>query len=87
MTERRWPIVVVTLTLAGVLSGLGYGVFSVVHTPSDADMLNRFHAHRASFDQLLHMFVEDKQDMFIATLGRSSGHREYPRLGSRSTCA
>ena len=67
MTKRRWRAV----RIGGVLIALVYGVSTLVHTPSDADMLARFRSHRAIFDQLLQMLVDDNRDMWIDSTDRS----------------
>jgi hypothetical protein len=85
MIAHWWPRVAGSLTLVGVLSALAYGLLSILHTPSDAEMLAQFHTHRASFDQLLQMYVEDKPDRFIWVQSTAPGvsaarQQAYPRL-------
>jgi hypothetical protein len=55
---------------------LGIGTFLIVamawqalKPPTDAEMIATFNTHRASFDQLVDMYIADDQDMWISTLG------------------
>jgi hypothetical protein len=66
------------LLVFGMLVLGGFGGWYFLRTPSDTEMIARFRANRAVFDQLVLMYIADNQDMWIGADGNYLVEAAYP---------